>query len=63
MAVCCTCLLFSNAGSASADGVSFSEEFAGLDPARWSKGDHMLGRSYLDPANVDALLARRGLAT
>ena len=53
MAVCCTCLLFSNAGSASADGVSFSDEFAGLDPARWSKGDHMLGRSYLDPANVD----------
>jgi beta-glucanase (GH16 family) len=53
MAVCCACLLLSNAGDASAEGVDFRDDFAGLDPARWSKGDHMLGRSYLDPANVD----------
>src|SRR5918997_2674127 len=52
-AVCCTCLLLSGAGSAAADGVDFSDDFTGLDPARWSKGDHVLGRSYLDPANVD----------
>ena len=52
-AVCCTCLLLSGAGSAAADGVDFRDDFTGLDPARWSKGDHMLGRSYLDPANVD----------
>jgi hypothetical protein len=53
MAVCCTCLLLSNAGDASAEGVDFRDDFIALDPARWSKGDHMLGRSYLDPANVD----------
>ena len=53
MAVCCTCLLLSNAGDASAQGVDFRDDFTALDPARWSKGDHMLGRSYLDPANVD----------
>ena len=53
MAVCCTCLLLSNAGDASAEGVDFRDDFTALDPARWSKGDHMLGRSYLDPANVD----------
>ena len=42
------------AGTARAqDGVSFSDEFAALDSDRWSRGDHMLGRSYLDPANVD----------
>ncbi len=52
-AVCCTCLLLSNAGNAVADGLGFRDDFTGLDPARWSKGDHMLGRSYLDPANVD----------
>ena len=52
-AVCCTCLLLSGAGSAAADGVDFRDDFTGLDPARWSKGDHVLGRSYLDPANVD----------
>jgi endo-1,3-1,4-beta-glycanase ExoK len=53
MAVCCTCLLLSNAGDASAEGGDFRDDFTALDPARWSKGDHMLGRSYLDPANVD----------
>ncbi len=53
MAVCCTCLLLSGGGSAAADGVDFRDDFTGLDPARWSKGDHELGRSYLDPANVD----------
>jgi endo-1,3-1,4-beta-glycanase ExoK len=30
----------------------FSDDFAYLDTSRWSRGDHMLGRSYLDPANV-----------
>jgi len=53
MAVCCTCLLLSDAGDASAEGGDFRDEFTALDPARWSKGDHILGRSYLDPSNVD----------
>jgi endo-1,3-1,4-beta-glycanase ExoK len=53
VAVCCTCLLLSNAGEAAAEDLGFRDDFAGLDPARWSKGDHMLGRSHLDPANVD----------
>jgi len=40
------------AGAAWAEGVSFSDDFTYFDTVRWSKGDHMLGRSYLDPANV-----------
>lgn len=43
-------LLF--AGIASAQETSFSDDFDYLDAARWSKGDHTLGRSYLDPTNV-----------
>ncbi len=35
------------------EGATFSDEFSSFDPARWSKGDHALGRGYLDPANVD----------
>jgi hypothetical protein len=53
MAVCCTCLLLSNAGDASAEGVDFRDDVTAPDPALWSKDDHLLGRSYLDPANVD----------
>lgn len=54
VAVCCTCLLISSAGESAAEDLGFRDDFAaGLDPARWSRGDHMLGRSHLDPANVD----------
>jgi endo-1,3-1,4-beta-glycanase ExoK len=45
-------ILFLLAGTAGAQDMSFSDEFTSFDSARWSKGDHMLGRSYLDPANV-----------
>jgi hypothetical protein len=34
------------------DAGSFVDDFDGFDAARWSAGDHRLGRSYLDPANV-----------
>lgn len=34
------------------DGSSFSDGFDTFDASRWSRGDHVLGRSYLDPANV-----------
>ncbi|MDD7964418.1 glycoside hydrolase family 16 protein [Actinomycetospora lemnae] len=30
----------------------FVEEFDGLDPQRWTRGDHALGRGRVDPANV-----------
>jgi hypothetical protein len=40
-------------GDASAEGGDFRDDFTVLDPARWLRGDHMLGRSYPDPANVD----------
>ena len=40
------------AGTAWAQEMSFSDDFSTFDTARWSKGDHMLGRSYLDPTNV-----------
>lgn len=39
-------------GAAWALGVSFSDGFGSFDTNRWSKGEHTLGRSYLDPANV-----------
>lgn len=29
------------------------DDFSSFEEARWSKGDHRLGRSHLDPANVD----------
>lgn len=42
------------AGTARAqDAASFSDDFTTFDTTRWSRGDHMLGRSYLDPTNVD----------
>jgi endo-1,3-1,4-beta-glycanase ExoK len=33
--------------------MSFSDDFTSFGTARWSRGDHVLGRSYLDPTNVD----------
>lgn len=36
-------------------GSGFHEDFGSFDESRWSKGDHSLGRSYLDPANVNVL--------
>ena len=42
------------AGAALAQDVAgFSDGFTYFDASRWSEGDHNLGRSYLDPANVD----------
>jgi licheninase len=35
------------------DGMTFFDDFTSFDTARWSKGDHTLGHSYLDPTNVD----------
>lgn len=32
---------------------SFSDDLGSSETVRWSKGVHALGRSYLDPANVD----------
>ena len=43
-------LLF--AGIAEAQTSSFTDDFDVFDTNRWSKGDHRLGRSYLDPSNV-----------
>ena len=40
-------------GTAWGQEISFSDDFGYFDTTRWSKGDHMLGRSYLDPTNVD----------
>jgi hypothetical protein len=38
------------AGVATALGTSFFDGFGSFDTARWSKGNHTLGRSYLYPA-------------
>ena len=40
------------AGFARAQASSFFDGFDLFDAARWTKGDHSLGRSYLDPNNV-----------
>ena len=40
------------AGLASAGVLDFADDFDTLDTGRWTKGDHNLGRSYLDPNNV-----------
>ncbi len=47
--------VFLLAGAAHAAGGSFSDDFLTLDGSRWTKGDHNLGRSYLNPANVDVV--------
>lgn len=40
------------AGLASAGALDFADDFDSFDTARWTKGSHNLGRSYLDPNNV-----------
>lgn len=45
-------------GVAQAQDRSFTDTFKDFDGERWGKGDHRLGRSYLDPSNV---LVRRDL--
>ncbi len=52
-AVMATLALATTGAAWAQDGATFSDEFTAFDPARWSEGDHMLGRSYLNPANVD----------
>jgi endo-1,3-1,4-beta-glycanase ExoK len=42
------------AGLATAGALDFTDNFTSFDTARWSKGDHYLGRSRLDPNNVSA---------
>ena len=42
------------AGIAHAQTSNLSENFDSFDETKWSKGDHNLGRSYLDPNNVSA---------
>ncbi len=40
------------ASLALAGALDFTDDFNSFDTNRWSKGDHNLGRSYLDPKNV-----------
>jgi endo-1,3-1,4-beta-glycanase ExoK len=47
----CTMVFAGTAGAQEA--TSFYDPFDSFDTARWSVGDHNLGRSYLDPTNVD----------
>ena len=47
--------VFLFAGAAHAAGTSFFDDFLTFDEARWTKGDHNLGRSYLNPANVEVV--------
>jgi len=43
------------AGVAQAAGTNFFDDFLSFDGSRWTKEDHNLGRSYLNPANVDVV--------
>lgn len=47
--------VFLLAGVAHAAGTSFSDDFLTFDGSRWTKENHMLGRSYLNSANVDVV--------
>jgi hypothetical protein len=47
--------VFLLAGAAHAAGGGFFDDFLALDGSRWTKGVHNLGRSYLNPANVDVV--------
>lgn len=40
------------AGIALSSAPGYRDDFDAFDEARWDRGDHQLGRSYLDPANV-----------
>ena len=42
------------AGFASAAVLNFTDGFDSVGESRWTKGDHNLGRSYLDPNKVGA---------
>ncbi len=46
-------LLF--AGAAQALGTSFFDDFLAFDESRWTETEHDLGRSHLDPANVEVV--------
>jgi endo-1,3-1,4-beta-glycanase ExoK len=47
--------VFLLAGVAKAAGTSFFDDFLVFDGSRWTKQDHNLGRSHLNPANVDVV--------
>lgn len=55
--LCAVCVVqvFLLASIAHAAGTSFFDDFLTFDGSRWKKEDHMLGRSYLDPANIDVV--------
>lgn len=57
LVVICVAQLTLIVGIASASTSGFADGFSVFQNARWSKGDHQLGRSYLDPKNV---FVRRG---
>jgi len=47
--------VFVLAGAVHAAGDSFFDDFLTFDGSRWTKEDHNLGRSHLNPANVDVV--------
>lgn len=53
LVVACAIQVALLAGVAGAGSLDFFDGFDSFDTARWSKGDHRLGRGYLNPNNVD----------
>lgn len=52
LATCAVATLLAS-GIAFASAASFRDDFDSFDETRWERGDHNLGRSYLDPANLE----------
>jgi hypothetical protein len=52
-AVMVTLLVVLSAGGAGAQSLDFRDDFNSFNSNRWLKSDHVLGRTDLDPNNVD----------
>lgn len=52
MLLACAMATLLTAGVAVASAPTYRDDFDRLLESRWNKGDHRLGRSYLDPSNV-----------
>lgn len=55
LVVACTVATLAVAGVALASVPNYRDDFNRFNEARWDKGNHRLGRSHLDPANVNVV--------
>lgn len=55
LVVACAVATLAVAGVALASVPNYRDDFNRFNEARWDKGNHRLGRSYLDPSNVNVV--------